>query len=191
MRARTLLGQTNRFVLIVILLAMPLSVPARQAQQPQPGEKTETLVARWFERWNALDGSAEKTASFLDLYQPDAIHEVNPNERQIGSVYFEGRDAIRKMAEDFTKANTEIAFRIEKTGTGNAQRDAIFILAEGPWGGPGAGVEFVAFYTARANKKRLTYPGAAFFEFVNGKIRYARFYTNRDEVSEVALSQSR
>jgi len=52
-------------------------------------------------------------------------------------------------------------------------------------------VEFVAFYTARASKKRLTYPGAAFFEFVNGKIRYARFYTNRDEVSEVTLSQSR
>jgi hypothetical protein len=187
-----LLRQSNRFLLVVILLAVPASLPARQAQQPpQPAEKTETLVARWFERWNALDGSAEKAASFLDLYQPDAIHEVNPNERQIGPVYLEGRDAIGKMAEDFAKANTEIAFRIEKTGTGNAQKDAIYILAEGPWGGPGAGVEFVAFYTARASKKRLTYPGAAFFEFVNGKIRYAHVYTNRDEVSEVALSQSR
>ena len=83
------------------------------AQQRSSETKPESVVGEWFRRWNALDGSDSSVQKFLELYQPNAIHQVGPSAKQIGPVFFEARDSIRKMAEDFSKANTESAFRIE------------------------------------------------------------------------------
>lgn len=166
------------FVAVCLWIASP-------SYTEQQAEKPEAVVQEWFKRWNALDGSQEKTNTFLDLYQPNAIHQVGPSQRQIGPVFFEGREGIRKMVEDFAKVNTEIVFRIEKAGTTEKFAERIYIM-QGPWGGPGVAVQFVGVYTVRETKKRFTYPGAAFFEILNGKIRYARFYAARDELAEIS-----
>jgi len=162
-----------------------MAVPLLIAAQQKPGEqKPERIVQEWFTRWNALDGTEASIQQFLDLYQPNAIHEEGPTARQIGPVFFDSRDGIRKMAEDYAKANTDSAYRIE-TVTANEKSTQLFYVTEGPWGGPAVGVQFVGAYTVRESKKRYMYPGAAFFHIKDGKILYARIYSSRDQVAEV------
>ncbi|SRR6266545_5376283 len=152
------------------------------AEKRQP--KPEEIVRLWFERWNALDGSEEATSRLLELYLPGAFHQTGPTERQIGQVWFEGHAAIRKMIDDFAKANTEISFRIQAV-TANEKSAEIVHLGEGPWGGPSAAVQYAAAYTTRKDKRRWMYPGAAFFQIQDGKIRGVRLYMARDELMEV------
>jgi hypothetical protein len=168
-------------IFIVAAFLLPLLM---RAQQRPAASKPEALVEDWFKRWNALDGSEKSVESFLELYQPNAMHEVPPSAKQIGPVFFEARDGIRKMAEDFGRANTDQAYRLE-TVSANEKSTQLFYVAEGPWGGPGVGVQFVGAYTVRETKKRYMYPGAAFFHLKDGKIVYAKFYSSRDELAEV------
>ena len=146
--------------------------------------KPEEVVRLWFEHWNALDGSEQATNRLLELYLPGAFHQVGPTERQVGQVWFEGHAAIRKMIDDFAKANTEITFRIQAV-TANEKSAEIVHLGEGPWGGPSAAVQYAAAYTTRKDKRRWMYPGAAFFQIQDGKIRGVRLYMARDELMEV------
>jgi ketosteroid isomerase-like protein len=178
------------FLLIPLACLLPWLVSAQQkpAAPPAPAatntQKPEAVVDEWFRRWNALDGSEAALQSFLELYQPNAVHEVGPSGKQIGPVYFESRESIRKMAEDYAKANTESAYHVE-TVTANEVSSKLYYVTQGPWGGPAVSVQFVGAYTVRETKKRYFYPGAAFFHIQNGKIRYARFYSTRDELAEV------
>ena len=187
------------FALVCWLTLWLLAQPSADAQQTpaKPGAqasdqsavKPETVVQQWFERWNALDGTEDKTKSFLDLYEANAIHQVGPSARQIGPVFLEAPEGIRKMAEEFAKANTDILFKIERVGIHfGASADRIYVMPEGPRGewGAGVAVPFVGAYTVRETKKRFMYPGAAFFEIRNGKIHSDRFYTARDELVEVS-----
>ena len=135
--------------------------------------KPEEVVRLWFEHWNALDGSEQATNRLLELYLPGAFHQVGPTERQVGQVWFEGHAAIRKMIDDFAKANTEITFRIQAV-TAREKSAEIVHLAEGPWGGVSAAVEYAAAYTTRKDHRRWMYPGAAFFQIQDGKIRVKR-----------------
>jgi ketosteroid isomerase-like protein len=155
----------------------------RAQQKPAPG-KPETVVQEWFARWNALDGSDASVQKLLDLYEPNAMHEVGPNTKQIGPVFLEAPEGIKKMAQDFGKANTEITFRME-TVTASEKSVQLYYVTDGPWGGPAVGVQFVGAYTVRETKKRYMYPGAAFFHIKDGKILYARIYSSRDQVAEV------
>ena len=144
---------------------------AGQILEPEPSSEGLTVVTAWFERWGALDGT-------------DALHVAGPARHQRGTVTFSGHDAIRKMAFDFTAANERVEFRVE-TATANEVSRQLVYLVEGPWGGPAVAVEYVAAYTRREDGQRFYYPGAAFFQILDGKIRRARLYMATGELSEV------
>ena len=154
-------------------------------ESEQGPSRPEDVLREWFERWNALDGSEETTNHLLELYLPNAIHQIPPSEHQIGAVVLEGQDAIQGMIEKFAEAHTDLAFRIE-WATANEESRQLFHLAEGPWGGTSVGVQYVGVYTLRENSKRFMYPGAAFFQIREGRFRNARFYIVKDELTEIS-----
>src|SRR5438093_11936889 len=103
-----------RRVAVLSILALLLSSALfGQAAAVKDQLKPEDVVHQWFERWNKLDGSEEATNRLLELYRPDAFHQIGPNEKQLGEVRFEGQEKIRKMIDDFAKANKAITFRIQ------------------------------------------------------------------------------
>ena len=154
-------------------------------ESEQEPSRPEDFIREWFERWNALDGSEETTNHLLELYLPNAIHQVPPSEHQIGAVVLEGQAAIQKMIEEFAEAHTDLAFPVEWV-TANEESRQLFHLAEGPWGGTSVGVQYVGVYTLRENSKRFMYPGAAFFQIREGRIRNSRFYMVKDELTEIS-----
>lgn len=154
------------------------AIEAAQAKRKQ----AEDLVREWFLRWNALDGKEESLNKFLDLYHPGAMHEVGPNERQAGgAVTYEGHRLIRKMAEDFSKTWTAIAYRIAFR-TVREKTAELIQTAEAPWGAAQVAVEFTGGQIHLQSKKRFMLRGAAFFEFENGKITKVRTYVPKDEM---------
>jgi ketosteroid isomerase-like protein len=159
----------------------PAAPAAQAAQAPM---KPADVVIQWFERWNALDGTPAATDKLLELYQPGAYHQTGPSEKQLGALRFEGQAGIRKMIDDFAKVNHEITVRIQQA-TGNEKSAEIIHVGDGPWGGVSVAVEYAAAYTTRKDNRRWMYPGAAFFQIQDGKIRGARFYMARDELMEV------
>jgi len=172
-----------RFIIVLVTFVASSWLFAQKTaekQQPRP----EEVVRLWFERWNALDGSEQATSKLLELYLPGAFHQIGPNERQMGQVWFEGHAAIRKAIDDFARANTAISFRIQVV-TANEKSAEIVHLGQGPWGGVSAAVEYAAAYTTRKDNRRWMYPGAAFFQIQHGKIRGVRLYMARDEIMEV------
>lgn len=158
----------------------PAPKPSAPAVKRVPATSPQEVVREWFRRWNALDGSEPAAKRFIDLYQPTAIHQTEPSEKQIGPVYYEGHAALRKLVEDFTRAATQPAFQIDKVAAGSKSVE-LFFMSEGPWDGPAVGVQYTASYTDRVTKKRHSFPGFAVFHIENGKLRHTRFYTARDE----------
>ena len=154
--------------------------PAASAVKRLPAAGPQELVREWFRRWNGLDGSDATAKRFIDLYQPTAIHQTEPSEKQIGPVYYEGHEALRKLVDDFTKTATQVAFHIDQVTSG-AKSAELFFMSEGPWDGPAVGVQYTGVYTDRVTKKRHSFPGFAVFHIENGKFRHVRFYTTRDE----------
>jgi ketosteroid isomerase-like protein len=169
-------------LLLLGLLTSPVLFAQGAADKNQL--KPEDVVRQWFEGWNKLDGSDETANKLLDLYRPDAFHQIGPNEKQLGPVRFEGRNKIRQMIDDFAKANKDISFRIQAV-TANEKGADLLHIAQGPWGGPSVAVQYVAAYTNRKDNRRWMYPGAAFFQIQDGKIRGVRLYMSRDEMMEV------
>jgi SnoaL-like domain len=167
-----------------VALACLLPIFLLAQQRPDAGPAPQSIVEEWFRRWNALDGSEASIQRLVDLYHPNAMHQTTASEKQIGPVFLEAPEGIRKLAEDFSKANTEPAFRFEMA-TANEKSVPLFYVTQGPWDGPAVGVQFVGAYTVRATKKRFFYPGSAFFHIKDGKILHARFYSARDELAEV------
>jgi ketosteroid isomerase-like protein len=176
-------GRLVRLALLAAIVCSGIGSLFGQAA-PDPPLKPEEVVREWFERWNALDGSDEATNRLLLLYRPNAFHQIGANEKQIGEVLFEGQEKIRKMIDDFAKANTEISFRIQPV-TANEKAVELMHVAEGPWGGQSVAVQYRAAYTTRNNDRRWMNQGAAFFQIQDGKIRGVRFYMARDELMEV------
>ncbi len=162
------------------------------AQTPATPDK---LVDQWFIRLNALDdwyisydGKEETDAvvdRFADLYDPDAFHQVGPNENQIGPVVFHGRDGVKKWATDFAKTHVQLSYRVDYI-TRNEKTIQPLYGVKPPWGGVGAAVEFTAVYTNREDRKRFAVPGSAFFLFDDaGKIQRVRIYMLRDGAMEI------
>ena len=158
----------------------PAAVQSRQAPAPNAAEE---IVREWFRRWNALDGSEASIKRLIDLYVPDNVNQVPPSDQQIGAVYMEGPDGIRKMAEDFLKEWTLPADRIDAI-TLDGKTTQLFYKSQGPWGGPAIGVQYTQVATDRASKKRFSLPAFAVFHIEGGKIRYARFYASRIETRQ-------
>lgn len=170
------------FIITVAWVASSWFFGQSPAEKRQP--KADEIVRLWFDRWNALDGSEQATNRLLELYLPGAFHQTGPTQKQMGQVWFEGRPAIRKMIDDFAKAHTEISLRIQAVSA-NEKSAEIVHLGQGPWGGVSASVEYAAAYTTRKDNRRWMYPGAAFFQIQDGKIRGVRLYMARDEMMEV------
>src|SRR5262245_43718623 len=92
---------------MALFIAQAPSQPQAPAQ-PQAPPTPESLVDQWFIRLNALDdwfisydGKEETDAvvnRFVDLYNADAYHEVQPSENQLGPVVFHGQEGIRHWA---------------------------------------------------------------------------------------------
>jgi ketosteroid isomerase-like protein len=161
----------------------PQVVTPGLAESAAPPEITN-LVKAWLEAWNKLDGSEAATQKFVDLYTPDARHEVGAPGRPLGPEYFAAPQGIRRMAEDFVKANTEAAYRLE-TFTADEKGADLIYYTEGPWGGPAVAVPYTGAFTVKETKRRFFYPGVVVFHIKDGKIAYARFYQDRDDLAEV------
>lgn len=143
------------------------------------------LVHEWFRRWNALDGKADSLNKFLELYRPDAMQEVGPNERQSGgAVLYQGQKLIRKLAEDFSKQWTVVNYLIANR-TVKEKTVELIQTGETPWGATEVAVEFTGGQMNSQTKKRFMLRGAAFFEFQDGKIIRVRVYIPKDEMLEI------
>lgn len=195
--------QTAAF-LIAVLFLLPAALVAQQkptqkpTQKPKPAEPVNAGVAEqsapeeitkvvqaWLEAWNRLDGSEAATQRFVGLYSPDARHDTGPSNKPLGPEFFAAPNGIRKLAEDFGKAHTEPAYRLE-TATANERAFELIYHTDGPSGGKAIAVPYTGAYTVRATKRRYFYPGVAVFHLNKaGKITYARFYSGRDQIAEV------
>lgn len=154
------------------------------AETSAPEEITK-IVQTWLEAWNRLDGSEPATQRFVDLYATNARHDTGPSAKPLGPEFIAAPDGIRKLAEDFGKTHTELAYRLE-TATANERAIELIYHTDGPWGGKAIAVPYTGAYTVRATKRRYFYPGVAVFHLNKaGKITYARFYSGRDQVAEV------
>jgi hypothetical protein len=153
------------------------------------------MAREWFIRLNELDdwyisfdGKEENDAvvnRFLELYAPDASHQVGPSERQIGAVIFQGKDAIRKWADEFSKKFTALNYRVEYKTRKEKPLQPFYVI-QFPWGGTGAATQFEAIYTNREDRRQFVVPAAVFFMFDEaGKIQNLRLYMLRDEVAEI------
>jgi hypothetical protein len=147
-------------------------------------EDVTKIVQTWLDAWNRLDGSEAAIERFVDLYTPEARHDLGPS-ADLGPEFFFAPNGIRRLAEDLGRTHTELAYRLE-TATAAERAFELIYHTNGPWGGKAIAVPFTGAYTVRASKRRFFYPGVAVFH-VNkaGKITYARFYTVRDQVAEV------
>ena len=176
------------------ILSMALFM-AQAPAQPQAPPTPESLVDQWFIRLNALDdwfisydGKEETDAvvnRFVDLYNADAYHEVQPSENQLGPVVFHGQEGIRHWATDFAKKNVQLAYRVDYM-TRNEKPSQLVYTVKPSWGGAGAAVEFSAVWTDRQTRKRFLMPGSAFFVFDDaGKILRVRLYMLKDLAVEI------
>ncbi len=149
-------------------------------------KNAEDLVHEWFRRWNAIDGTDESFNKFLELYGPNAMAEVGPNDRQSdGPVMYEGPKAIRKMVGDFRKNWTAVSYSISKRTTREKTAELIQ-TGEAPWGSIQVAVEFIGGQTNSESKKRFMVRGAAFFEIQDdGKIGKVRTYMPTDERTKI------
>jgi hypothetical protein len=160
------------------------AAPAPAASRPTAALTTpEEIVREWFRRWNALDGTEAPLRRLIDLYEPTGANQVPPSDTQIGPVFMEGADGVRKMANDFMKSWMMPADRIDKV-TADGKSTELFLKSQGPWGGPAVGVQYTQVAVDRATKKRYSLPAFAVFHIEGGKIRYARFYATRVETRE-------
>jgi hypothetical protein len=188
---------TRRTLLFTLLLLAGFSVP--QAQTPaspkSAASKPEDAANEWFIRLNELDDwyisfdgkedNARVVDRFLELYAPDAFHQVGPNENQSGAVVFHGRDAIRRWADDFSKSFTALNYRIEYKTRKEKPLQPIY-TTQFPWGGTGAAAQFEAIYTNRQDRRQFVVPASVFFIFDEaGKIDSLRLYMLRDEAAEI------
>ena len=189
----------NRIGLALLLGLAVCQIAFSQQGQPAsqpvaPALRPEQLVDEWFIRVNALDDwfisldgkeqPEEVVDRVADLYTPDAIQFVGPNENQLGSVTLSGKLAIHKWADDIARNCRDLAWRLisrtfeEKTASLFAVRPA--------WGGASVAAELTFSYTERDSGRRFMVPGAIFMDYKeDGKVRRLRLYLARDEAEEI------
>lgn len=186
------------FLLSILLLSTtiavsPQSQPAKAEQAPKLD--AEKLVREWVRRLDALDdwwittdGKEEPEPvvnKMVELYAPDAMQFVGPNEDQLGAVMYLGHQGIRKWADDFARKYVQLAYRLQNQ-TAKEQTVDLILTTVPPWGGLAASAEFTAVYSLRESRRKFMAPGSVFFVFDEaGKIKKLRLYINKEEVQEV------
>ena len=154
----------------------------------KPSEKAEVLVEEWFKRLNGLNGKDDSIKALIDLYQPDALQQVGPSEKQFGQVFYQNRRQLEKWARDFVASHVpipEVNYFSIQVQTSNEKTNEIYYTTQTPWGDTGASVEFTGRFMNPENKKGYVVFGAAFFQFHNGKISRLRLYMPREEIMEI------
>jgi ketosteroid isomerase-like protein len=169
--------------LAAFTLFWTIGVPA----QPTPPDQ---IVKQWIDRWNAIGAGPEAIDAVLALYEPDALHITGPSPDQRGTATYRGHDGLRVLLNRIAATEERLGYRIE-TETAREETAQLMHATTGPWGGPAVAVQLVAVSTDIASKKRYATPGAAFFQFANGKIRRARVYFADGERAEVEAETTR
>src|SRR5688572_16839704 len=183
---------------LLLLLAMLCVSPSSKAQSsapPKPPLKPEQLADQWLVRLNELDdwyisvdGKEENDAvvdRFVDLYAPEAYHQVGPNENQIGTVVYHRKDSIRLWANEFSKKYIGVNYRVDYR-TRKEKTVQPFHVIQFPWGGTGASTEVAAVYMNREDRRQFVVPGAVFCLFdETGKIESVRMYLLHGEGVEI------
>src|SRR5437867_13386769 len=77
-------------------------------QAEKRSDKPDALVQERFKRLNALNGKDDSIKALLDLYQPDALQQVGPSEKQFGQVFYQNRRQLETWARDFTQSHVPI-----------------------------------------------------------------------------------
>jgi len=158
------------------------------------GLNGEQLFNQWMNRLNALDdwfitmdGKEEPepvVARLLELYAPDAIQFVGPNEKQIGLVTLAGLEAIHKWADEMARTRRQIAWRLVSRTLD--EKTAAVVATPAPWGGYSVAAEVTYAFTDRFSDRRFQIPGMVLLDFGDtGKIRRARLYMVKDEEEEI------
>jgi len=159
-----------------------------EKQAEKPAEKPDALVHEWFKRLNALNGKDDTINAFMDLYQPNALQQVGPSEKQFGQVFYQNRRQLEKWARDLVQSHApipEVNYFSIRVQTVDEKTSEVLYTTQTPWGDSGVSVEFTGRYMNPDNKKGYVLFGAAFFQFRNGKISRLRLYMPREEIMEI------
>ena len=174
-----------------VVVAVLLAFVANAAAQEQTGEQ---LFHEWINRLNALDdwfismdGKEQPergVAGLMELYAPDAIQFVGPNEKQMGIVTLSGVEAIHKWVDQIARTRRLIAWRLVSRTLD--EKTAALLVTPAPWGGVSVAAEITYAFTDRFTDQRFQIPGMVLLDFGNdGKIRRARLYLLKDEEEEI------
>jgi hypothetical protein len=177
---------TNLCRVVAVSLLLAMSATPASAQPTSPDQ----LVKQWFDRFNAIGTEPKAIDALIEMYAPDALHITGPSPDQRGTATYRGQDGLRVFLTRMAASQDRLAYRIE-TDTAREETAQLMHTTNGPWGGSAVAVQMVAVYTDKESKKRYSIPGAAFFQFANGKIRRARIYFADGERAEVEPEPTR
>jgi hypothetical protein len=191
------------FIVISMLLAL-FAVLEFQAQTPPPQSQTPAkpaidagkMAEDWMTRWNALDkwylsldgkevGREELVNRMMELYAPDAIAEVPPNdEDQIGPLMLRGTDNIRKWVDKISQTQVRLLYVQRRQTQKQFEGEKLVYTTPLPWGGLGISFEIIGAWSRRVDRRKFTGPGSVFMQVnPDGKIQRFRLYVA--EISEV------
>ena len=186
----------KRFSLVILFsLGLSLNSSSQATKSDKPALDADKLVREWFRRLNALDdwwitvdGKEEPQAvveKMVDLYAPDVLQFVEPNEDQLGTVTLSGHAGVRKWADDFARRYVQLAYRLQDQTLKENTADVMMVTTP-PWGGLAAAAEFTAFFAERDSRRRFAGPGVAIFQLnEDGKIRRLRIFIPKEEMQEI------
>src|SRR5205823_4468102 len=118
--------------------------PADKSSE-KSSDKPDALLQEWFKRVNALNGSDDSIKALVDLYQPDALQQVGPAEKQFGQVFYQNRRQLEKWARDFAQTHLpipEVNYFSIRVQTVEEKTSEVYYTTQTPWGDSGASVEF-------------------------------------------------
>jgi len=197
----------RRSILIVISILVSLwAVSEFQAQAPYPPQSQTTaakptidpgkLAEDFITRLNALDkwylsldgkevGREELVNRMMELYAPDAIAEVPPNdEDQIGPLMLRGSANIRKWIDKISQTQVRILYKQKRQTQKQFEGETLIYTTPLPWGGMGISYEIIGAWSRRADRRKFTGPGTVFLQVnPDGKIQRLPLYIA--EISEV------
>jgi hypothetical protein len=170
--------------------------PQTQAAPAKPAIDPGKLAEDWLSRLNALGdwylspdgkevGRDEPVNKMMELYAPDAIAEVPPNDDdQIGPLMLRGSANIRKWADKISSTQVRILYVQKRQTQKQFEGEKLIYTTPLPWGGVGISFEIIGAWSRRADRRKFTGPGTVFLQVSpDGKIQRLRLYLS--EISEV------
>ena len=192
------------FILIAILISLwavlefqaQAPPPQSQATPAKPAIDAGKLAEDFVVRLNALDkwylsldgkevGREELVNRMMELYAPDAIAEVPPNdEDQIGPLMLRGSANIRKWVDKISSTQVRLLYVQRRQTQKQFEGEKLVYTTPLPWGGLGISYEIIGAWSRRADRRKFTGPGSVFMQVnPDGKIQRLRLYVA--EISEV------